>query len=184
MHQEDYKVCEMTTDRFLKQTIFNWIFILGYTYVLWIFVPKIRTENVFGIVMVFCMLGIICIPALWITINYLIHSRNRKIIVSNEGISVINKKTGKKNWIDKKRFQHVHYYTNDFGSNRLPWSFMEHLIITVEGRPPVVITSFQTSIMEIWLNSISNDIFRDAKQHRKESIYQPINLSKIEQSQF
>ncbi len=172
---------ELEFVRFFKQTFFIFLFIIGHLLVIYFTVPLLDDKfTYFDFVFYFIFLiGILTFPSVYMLMNYLKYSVHKKITITTEGITLINKKTGEKNFVQKKRFKKVHYFSNDGFLNRLPWVFHEHVIIEIEGREPVVITSYIADISSLSVDALINGYFRGADSARTKSMFEPINVSRL-----
>lgn len=175
------KEFELDLLRFIKQTIFIFIFIFGHLVVVFLTLPQVGSKfSYFDFVFYFIfLLGIITFPSIFMMVNYLKYSLNKKMIFTNEGIIQINKRTGEKNFIEKKRFKKIYYFSNDVLLSKLPWLFHKHIIIEVDGRVPVVITSYIADVSSFSIDTAISGYFRGVKSKEVKSLIEPICMKKL-----
>jgi hypothetical protein len=172
---------ELKFSRFIKQTFFIFIFISGHIIVMFYMLPLvINGGSLFDFLFFFVfVLGLLTFPSVWMLFNYLKFSINKKIIISKEGITLVNKRSGKKNFIAKSRYRKIHYFSNNVSLSKLPWVFHEHVIIEVEGRDPVVITSYVADILSFQIDSINESRFMGLESTSTKSIFSPIRIKRL-----
>jgi hypothetical protein len=147
--------------RILRQSFFIWLFVALQIAANFMTVPTfLRLNQIFGIVFVNTVLGIITIPSLILFFKYYRHSVGKKFIVSYDSLKFIDDKTGETIELNNSEIDKI-YLVQNKRMSRLPWSFHEYFSFVDTKQNKIVITSYFMDISEFWLDNLSRKVSSD-----------------------
>ena len=132
-----------------------------------IYAYSTSTPDLYGLLILNVPFSIFTIPAIIISINYVLHSKNRKIILKYNTLSMINK--GKEITLNSNEIETINIYSMHLG--RLPWIFFEYYTFKTK-KQSITFNNMTTSISSIWLNTLSGRITCNNINHK--TSYYPI----------
>ena len=147
--------------RIFKQSLFIWLFVAVQITANCIVAPTfLRLNQVFRIIFINVILGLITIPAVVLFFKYYRHSVGKKFVVSYNSLKFIDNKTGESIELNNSEIDKV-YLVQNKRLSRLPWLFHEYFSFVDTKQNKIIVTSYFMDMSEFWLDTLARKVSSD-----------------------
>lgn len=149
--------------RIFCQTFFIWLLVATQVAANIIIIPKfISTNQVWGILFVNAVLGLITVPSVYSFINYYKYSKNKEFIVTYNTLKMLdtkNKQIIEINVQDIVKIElHQNLYPYSPFMNLAPWSFQEYFCFIDKNMNKIIVTSYFMDIIQFWTDTLTRRV--------------------------
>lgn len=159
--------------RLILNSIFPLSIIIGHVFVIAIMIPHIELGNFFMLILLFILMpGVLSIPSLILVINFTRKSIGRTVYFTENSITL--EKNGTIYKLNKSEISKILRKGHNETFSRVPWLFMEHIVIFDNKGKSIVISSFMANISKLFIRLQSDKTLNSFPIEEENSLYEPI----------